>query len=141
MKWFIMVIFKFLLLFQLEDTNKKLSESLNRLKQDAIPNILEHFKSRTVNKPGDNLTKVQLKRLVEALDGELSEAIVTMNKLVSRKEDNKKKETNEKHQKEIDELNKKLRIARDELSEFQKINFSEQEKLASEVKKLEQGKK
>lgn len=126
---------KFLLLFQLEDTNKKLSESLNRLKQDAIPNILEHFKSRTVNKPGDNLTKVQLKRLVEELDEELSEAIVTMNKLVSRKEDN------EKHQKEIDELNKKLRIARDELSEFQKINFSEQEKLASEVKKLEQGKK
>ncbi|XP_026676761.1 LOW QUALITY PROTEIN: COP1-interactive protein 1-like [Diaphorina citri] len=128
---------------QLEETNKKLSESLNRLKQDAIPNILEHFKSRTVKKPSDNLTKVQLKRLVEELDAELSEAIVTMNKLVGKKDDNtkSKKDSDDKYKKEIDELKKKLSTSQKELSEFQKINFSEQDKLTSDVKKLEQEKK
>ncbi|KAI5712440.1 hypothetical protein M8J75_008362 [Diaphorina citri] len=128
---------------QLEETNKKLSESLNRLKQDAIPNILEHFKSRTVKKPSDNLTKVQLKRLVEELDAELSEAIVTMNKLVGKKDDNtkSKKDSDDKYKKEVDELKKKLSTSQKELSEFQKINFSEQDKLTSDVKKLEQEKK
>uniref|UniRef100_A0A8D8RVN1 SOGA coiled-coil domain-containing protein n=1 Tax=Cacopsylla melanoneura TaxID=428564 RepID=A0A8D8RVN1_9HEMI len=130
----------------LEETNKKLSESLNRLKQDAIPNIVEHYKSRTtgtVRKAADNLTKVQLKRMVEELEAELSEAIVAMDKLVNSKDDNSKmkKEMDDKYKKEIAELNKKISNAQKELSEFQKINFSEQDKLTNDVKKLEQEKK
>lgn len=131
----------FCYIFQLEETNKKLSESLNRLKQDAIPNILDHFKCRVVKKPSESLTKVQLKRLVEELDAELSEAVVAMNKLVNNKDNNSKlkKDLEEKYKKEIDELKKKISISQNELSEFQKINFSEQDKLTNEVKKYEQG--
>lgn len=55
---------------------KKFEETLKRLKEDAVRESVEHYRNRKAKKPTDLTTKLQLKKMVEDLEGEIGKLAI-----------------------------------------------------------------
>lgn len=56
----------------METDKKKHEEALKRLKEEAVETVAEFYKNRTPKKPTDLTTKLQMKKMVEDLENEIS---------------------------------------------------------------------
>jgi hypothetical protein len=58
-------------MLQLEEDNENMSQTLKRLKDEAVSSTVKFYKQRTPKKPTDFTSKVQLKKMVEELETEI----------------------------------------------------------------------
>lgn len=55
----------------METEKTKLNDSLKRLKEEAVADILQFYTKRTPKKPTDITTKLQMKKMVDELENEI----------------------------------------------------------------------
>ncbi|KAK9505733.1 hypothetical protein O3M35_009721 [Rhynocoris fuscipes] len=112
-----------------EAEKKKHEEALKRLKEQATAEAASFYKKRTPKKPTDTNTKLQLKRMVEEVENEMSELMVILKKM----EEEKTKEIMDKTAKEMDALKTELETAKTELDRLAK---NEKKLIAKKEKEL-----
>lgn len=65
-------------MLQLEEDNENMTQTLKRLKDEAVATAAKFYKQRTPKKPTDLTSKVQLKKMVEELETEIGMPIIIL---------------------------------------------------------------
>ncbi|XP_073972837.1 uncharacterized protein isoform X3 [Rhodnius prolixus] len=99
-----------------ETERKKHEDALKRLREQGTAEAASFYKSRTPKKPTETSTKLQLKRMVEEVENEMSELMVVLKKM----EEEKTKEVMEKTAREMDALKAELESTKSKLSRLTK---------------------
>lgn len=105
---------------------------MKRIRDESVITAIDFYKKRTPKRPTDMTTKLQLKRMVEDLEVEMSDVLSVLKKsqdsnIKKVKEDDKevKNSNTEILEKELNETKKKLAIIVKELEDEKKKNESE----------------
>ncbi|RZF43454.1 hypothetical protein LSTR_LSTR001715 [Laodelphax striatellus] len=132
------------LLTKAENEKTRLTETLTRIKEAELVDIVKFYQKRTPKKPTDLTTKLQLKKMVDDLENEIGEVLIALKK--STENNNKATAKNEgletnKLKTEIEELNKKLEAAQKSVKQEKDVALKEIEKLKKEISTQEEEKK
>jgi len=65
-------------MLQLEEDNENMTQTLKRLKDEAVSTAAKFYKQRTPRKPTDLTSKVHLKKMVEELETEIGMPIIIL---------------------------------------------------------------
>ncbi|BES92388.1 SOGA family member [Nesidiocoris tenuis] len=146
---------------KIETEKKKQEEVLKRLKEEAVETVTEYYKKRVPKKPTDLTTKLQMKKMVDDLENEISEILVVLKKSGGTKAENElsslktefektkakldgqikeAKDQCESKDKEVEKLNKILEELENEKVKLKKEAEKSKTSLEKEVEKLKETK-
>ncbi|KAF6213538.1 hypothetical protein GE061_011258 [Apolygus lucorum] len=121
---------------KVETDKKKHEEALKRLKEEAVEKVAEFYKNRTPKKPTDLTTKLQMKKMVDELENEISEILVVLKKCGGTKNEGDAAALKTELEKTKTKLDSQIKEAKEQCSKKDK----ELEELNKMIKDLESDK-
>ncbi|EEB17139.1 Centromeric protein E, putative [Pediculus humanus corporis] len=111
---------------------KNKDETLKRLREDGLAEATEFYKNRKPKKPTDLTTKIQLKKMIQESENDISDLLVLVK--------NYKFQTKNEKSNELEEKNKLIKELNDKIEEMKNVKDEEIKKLNENIKKLKKEK-
>ncbi|XP_014246644.1 centrosome-associated protein CEP250 isoform X2 [Cimex lectularius] len=115
-----------------EAEKKKTEEVLKRLKDEALEDVLNYYQKRVPKKPTDLSTKLQLKKMVEENENEISEMLVVLKKTGGLKKEKEAEQLKDELDKTKAKLDKMIKEAKEESSK-KDIEISQLNKMIKDL--------